>query len=256
MYAFAGGRPITRALLLEWRAALVTKISPATVNLQLSAIRRLVREARRVGAIDGQQAAELIEVGGLPQRGARTGNWLTKEQTRAILAVPNRKTLRGRRNYCVLALLIGCALRRSELAALEVETLQRRDGRWVLADLAGKGGRVRTVAVPAWVMRGIDEWKAAAKIKGGRLIRRLTLAAEGLSEYAIWEIVSHAAAKIGVANLGPHDLRRTCAKLCRSKGGDIEQIQFMLGHESIRTTQIYLGTMQNLETAVNDNLGL
>jgi integrase len=256
MYTFSAGRPVTRALLLEWRAALLTKISPATVNLKLSAIRRLVREARRTGAIDGQEEAELVGIRGLPQRGARAGNWLTREQTRAILALPNRKTLRGKRNYCVLALLIGCALRRSELAALDCETLQRRDNRWVLADLPGKGGRVRTVAVPVWVMTAIESWKTAAKIKGGKLIRRLTLAPEGLSEYAIWEIVSQHAAKIGVLNLGPHDLRRTCAKLCRSKGGDIEQIQFMLGHESIRTTQLYLGTMQNLETAVNDNLGL
>jgi integrase len=255
LYVFSAGRPVTRALLLEWRAALLTRISPATVNLQLCAIRRLVREARRVGAIEGQEAAELLEVRGLPQRGARTGNWLTKEQSRAILALPNRKTLRGKRNFCVLALLIGCALRRNELATLEVETLQRRENRWVLADLAGKGGRVRTVAVPAWVMTAIESWKSAANITSGKLIRRLTLS-KGLSEYAIWEIVSQHAARIGVSNLGPHDLRRTCAKLCRSKGGDIEQIQFMLGHESIRTTQLYLGTMQNLETAVNDNLGL
>jgi integrase len=256
LFSYAAGRQVTRALLLEWRAALATRISAATVNLQLSAVRRLVREARRSGAIDGHEAAELLEVRGLPQRGRRTGNWLTKEQARQILALPNRKTLRGKRNYCVIALLIGCGVRRSELAALDVEALKRRDNRWVLADLVGKGGRTRTVAVPGWVMVAIDQWRAAAKITGGRLIRRLTLAAGGLSEYAIWEIVSHAAAKIGVTNLGPHDLRRTCAKLCRSKGGDIEQIQFMLGHESIRTTQLYLGTMQNLETAVNDNLGL
>src|SRR5260370_1182576 len=64
MYAFSAGRQVTRALLLEWRAALLTKISPATVNLELCAVRRLVREARRVGAIDGQEAAELLELRG------------------------------------------------------------------------------------------------------------------------------------------------------------------------------------------------
>jgi integrase len=261
LFTFSAGRPVTLALLLEWRAALATRISSATVNLQLSAVRRLVREARRTGVIDGQEASELLEVKGLPQRGTRSGNWLTREQTRQILALPNRKILRGKRNYCVLALFIGCALRRNELAVLEVDTLQRRDNRWVLADIIGKGGRTRTVAVPGWVMVAIDQWRAAALAVGkpiaeGRLIRRLTLSPDGLSEYAIWEIVSQAAARIGVAHLGPHDLRRTCAKLCRTKGGDIEQIQFMLGHESIRTTQLYLGTLQNLETAVNDNLGL
>jgi hypothetical protein len=54
----------------------------------------------------------------------------------------------------------------------------------------------------------------------------------------------------------PHDLRRTCAKLCRKAGGDLEQIQLLLGHASVQTTEHYLGTEQNLVSAVNDGLGL
>ena len=50
------------------------------------------------------------------------------------------------------------------------------------------------------------------------------------------------AAQIGIGELAPHDLRRTAAKLCRSKGGELEQIQFLLGHESILTTERYLGS--------------
>jgi len=52
-----------------------------------------------------------------------------------------------------------------------------------------------------------------------------------------------------------HD-RRTCAKLCRKAGGELEQIQLLLGHASVQTTERYLGTEQNLELAVNDGLGL
>jgi site-specific recombinase XerD len=60
-----------------------------------------------------------------------------------------------------------------------------------------------------------------------------------------------------VDKLGPHDLRRTCAKLCRAAGGDLEQIQFLLGRDaSIQTTERYLGSRQNLKEAVNDRLGL
>jgi integrase len=59
-----------------------------------------------------------------------------------------------------------------------------------------------------------------------------------------------------VENFGAHDLRRTCAKLCRSRGGDLEQIKFLLGHSSIQTTERYLGSTQDLERAVNDDLGL
>jgi integrase len=57
-------------------------------------------------------------------------------------------------------------------------------------------------------------------------------------------------------NLAPHDLRRTCAKLCRKSGGDLEQIQMLLGHASIQTTEKYLGMQQNLVEAVNDKLGI
>ena len=60
--------------------------------------------------------------------------------------------------------------------------------------------------------------------------------------------------RLGKTRLAPHDLRRTCAKLCRVSGGDLEQIQFLLGHASVQTTERYLGTRQNLVQAVNDNL--
>ena len=73
----------------------------------------------------------------------------------------------------ILALLVACGLRREELAQLEVEDIQMREGRWVLADLRGKGGRVRTVAVPLWIRQGIDAWTGAASIEQGKLLRRV-----------------------------------------------------------------------------------
>jgi integrase len=72
----------------------------------------------------------------------------------------------------------------------------------------------------------------------------------------IWWIVLGYARVLGLGNLAPHDLRRTCAKLCRASGGELEQIQLLLGHASIQTTEQYLGTRQNLADAVNDHLGV
>jgi integrase len=92
------------------------------------------------------------------------GNWLTREQAKQLLAVPDRSTLRGKRDYVILALLTGCALRRNELATLDIETIQLREGRWVLADLEGKGRRVRTVAVPVWVKHGTNAWMSAGRL--------------------------------------------------------------------------------------------
>ena len=72
----------------------------------------------------------------------------------------------------------------------------------------------------------------------------------------VWWLVKEYAKGIGLKNLAPHDLRRTCAKLCRKSGGDLEQIQMLLGHASIQTTEKYLGMQQNLVEAVNDKLGI
>jgi integrase len=68
--------------------------------------------------------------------------------------------------------------------------------------------------------------------------------------------VEQSSKQIGIEHFGAHDLRRTCAKLCRKNGGDLEQIKFLLGHSSIQTTERYLGSEQDIEIAVNDNLGL
>ncbi len=215
---------------------------------------------RRTGAITADEASQMTDVPNMRQNGVRLGNWLTREQARELLRVPDRSMLKGKRDYAVLALLTGCALRRRELATLEVRTIQQREGRWVLADLRGKDGRVRTVALPIWVNQGIDAWTAAADIKDGRLLRRVSKSGKpqgaGLSDWAVWSVVEQSAKGIGMDRFGAHDLRRTCAKLCRRAGGDLEQIKFLLGHSSIQTTERYLGSEQEIAVAVNDSLGL
>ncbi|MCU1227025.1 MAG: site-specific recombinase XerD [Edaphobacter sp.] len=121
----------------------------------------------------------------------------------------------------ILALLVGCALRRNELAELEVATIQQREGRWVLADLEGKGRRIRTVAIPIWVKQGIDAWLSAAGINKGRLLRSISksgkLNRDSLNDWAVWSVVEQSSKQIGIEHFGAHDLRRTCAKLTYGK---------------------------------------
>jgi integrase len=258
LFALSAGRPLTRALFMEYRASMEA-LAPSTVNVRLSAVRKLVAEARRNGLIGAEEAATLSEVPNIRQKGTRLGNWLTREQAKALLAVPDRATLKGKRDYVLLGMLVGCALRREELALLDVDTIQLREGRWVLADLEGKGRRIRTVAVPVWVKQGINAWMAAAGIEDGKLLRAVSKGGEvkeSMSGWAVWSVVEQSAREIGIERFGAHDLRRTCAKLCRKNGGNIEQIKFLLGHSSIQTTERYLGSEQEIEIAVNDNLGL
>jgi integrase len=155
--------------------------------------------------------------------------------------------------------LIGCALRRGELVGLTVADLQQRDGRAVFVDIAGKGGRIRTVPVPDWVESALREWLLAAGITEGHIFRAVSrwgsVVGETLSTTAVLGIVAEYAATLSL-ELSPHDLRRTCARLCRLSGGALEQIQFLLGHASVQTTERYLGGKQDLQVAVNDKLGV
>ena len=79
---------------------------------------------------------------------------------------------------------------------------------------------------------------------------------DGISEKAVWHVVRSSASKVGIPALAPHDLRRTCARFCRSAGGELDQIQLLLGHVSIQTTEQYLGSRQRIRSAINDRIGI
>src|SRR5258706_11464940 len=76
-----------------------------------------------------------------------------------------------------------------------------------------------------------------------------------MTEKVVWHVVKQYAGKVGILRLAPHELRRSCARLCHRAGGELEQIQFLLGHVSVQTTEKYLGCKQRLREAVNDKIG-
>jgi site-specific recombinase XerD len=257
----ATGRPVSRAMLMEFRARMVDQgLSASAINVRLAAIRKLVREARDNDLLDSVEAARILTVPGVPAHGVRLGNWLTAEEAKRLLEVPDRVGLIGKRSFAMLSVLTYCALRREELACLEMKHLQKREGRWVFADLIGKHGRVRTVPLTNAAHAALDEWLAAAGIRSGFLFRQVLKSGRVLesriSAWTVWNTVVTAAKAAGIDHLGPHDLRRTCAKFCRKDGGDLEQIQLLLGHEDLATTQRYLGGRQEIRTAVNDRIAL
>ena len=138
--------------------------------------------------------------------------------------------------------------------------LQQREEHWAIVDLRGKAGHTRTVPVPDWVKRVLDEWLQAAKITSGKLFRRVNKAGrtwgDGVTSKVVWHVVREFAAKAGIDKLAPHDCRRTCARLCHTAGGELEQIQLLLGHVSIQTTERYLACKQRIRSAVNDEIGI
>jgi len=250
-----------RTVVVRYRFFLEqNNLAPSTINVRLAAVRRLAYEAADAGLLSPELAAGFARVKGAKRLGLRIGNWLTAEQSKALLQGLCSDTLRGKRDRAILAVLLGCGRRRAETVTIRMEDLRLREEHCLIADLIGKGRHVRTVPMPGWVKRAIDDWTARAEITEGNVFRRVNkqgrIWGNGITPKAMWHVVKAAAQRAGILNLAPHDLRRTCARLCHLAGGELEQIQFLLGHVSVQTTERYLGCKQKLRQAVNDQLGL
>lgn len=267
----------SKATVQAYRALLVDAgLSASTVNLRLTAIRKLAQEAGDNGLMPYQISQGIGHVPNVKREGVRTGNWLTLQQAEKLLAFPDATTLRGKRDRALLSVLIGCGLRREEVANLKLEHIQLRDARWVIVDLVGKGNRVRSVPMPAWCKLAIDEWWASIDpaiiqrwdgfdgylplfqrvLKSDKLDWRPGTEMGGMSAQSIFMRVKLLAGESGLGNIAPHDLRRTFAKLAHKGRAQLEQIQLSLGHASIQTTERYLGVQQDLTDAPCDHLGI
>src|SRR5271166_7145726 len=246
-----------RSIVLRYRSFLESlQLSAATINLHLCAIRRLADEAAESGLLSSELAIGIRRVKGVKRLGRRIGNWLTGDQAQELLNAVSRGTLRGRRDAAVIGLLLGCGLRRSETVNLRLDQLQLRESHWVIVDMVGKGGRLRTVPVPPWCKSLIDVWIHDTGVTEGKVFRRVSKSGirqdEGVTTDVVRYAVKRYAKRIGIGHLAPHDLRRTCARLCHEAGGELEQIQFLLGHASVQTTERYIGCRQKFKEAVND----
>jgi site-specific recombinase XerD len=187
-------------------------LAAGTVNGRLAAVRRLAYEAADAGLLSPELAAGIRRVKGVKKLGVRLGNWLTAQEGRRLWQAPDPETLKGKRDRAILAVLLGCGLRRRELADLDFRYLQRREEHWAIVDLVGKGGHIRTVPVPEWVKATVDIWTTAAGLSGGRVFRCVCRAGkhwgDGVTERLFWHVVKQYAAQLGLTMLAPHDLRR------------------------------------------------
>jgi site-specific recombinase XerC len=137
-----------RTVVLRYRFFLEQKnLAPSTINVRLAAVRRLAYEASDTGLLSPDLAAGIRRVKGAKRLGVGIGNWLTIDQSRVLLGKPSA-SLRSKRDRAILALLIGCGLRRAELVGLRMGDFQVREEHCVIADLVGKGKHIRTFRFP------------------------------------------------------------------------------------------------------------
>ena len=171
-------RGLNRESVALWAQNLTARgQSGIAVNQALSAIKRLATEAANLGWLDWESAVQVQSIKSRRYRGIRTGQWLTLAQVQRFIAAPDRATPLGKRDACVLALLLGCGLRRQEACNLPAQSigwkLTERGPVMQINNLQGKGNRVRTLQVPGWAARDIQDWMDSAGVTSGKLLRSL-----------------------------------------------------------------------------------
>jgi len=241
-----GTTALDRENVKRWLRSLeLAQSSPQVRNQALAALKKLAIEAGELGWIEHDAAVRIAAIKAKRISGVRTGLWLDKAQCVQLLLAPDGTTAIGKRDRAVLALLLGCGLRRSEACGCTIEQIEYRAGHMLLVNLIGKGGRVRSIAVPGWAQKTIEAWHKAAGMNDGYLLRSIDRGGTingSLSAAAVRDIIKRYGTTIGVPKLRPHDLRRTYAKLSRLGGAPLETIQHSLGHASLKTTEVYLHT--------------
>ena len=155
----------TKATVSAWRVALEARgLGSVSINVRITAVRKLAVEAADNGLLAPELATGITRVKGAKSQGVRVGNWLSLPQAQKLLNAPEVSTKKGLRDRAMLAILLGCGLRRSEVAALTLKHIQQRDNRWCIVDLVGKHGRLRTIPMPTWVKVAIDTCTGPAGI--------------------------------------------------------------------------------------------
>jgi site-specific recombinase XerC len=163
-----------RSVVVKYRSFLERlSLSAATINLHLSAIRRLADESAENGWLSPEHAIGTRRVKGVKRLGRKMGNWLTRNQAQELVNAASKNNLRGWRDGAMIGLLLGCGLRRSGVVGLDLDQLQSREGHWVIVNLVGKGKRLRTVPVPSWSKELLDAWLRHSGVTEGKVFRRV-----------------------------------------------------------------------------------
>ncbi|RCJ42427.1 integrase [Nostoc minutum NIES-26] len=241
------------ALSLDWsklryqhtaaiRAILMEQYSPATANRMICALRRVLKEALRLGLIsaeDYQCAVDLKRVRGeAPLR----GRLLKPTEIAALLCdCKQDNDAIGIRDAALIAILSGSGLRRSEVVALEKKDFNREDNS--LKVRKGKGGKYRSVYLPPGAVTVLDDW---LKIRGhtpGALIcpvkRGGHIHIRQMTDQAVMAIAQKRAKSAGIERFSPHDFRRTFITRLLESGVDVLTVCELAGHANPATTQKY-----------------
>lgn len=224
------------------RARLAARFAPATVNRLLCAVRGVLREAMRLGAMSAEDCARACDVKSVKGSREPAGRALEARELEALFRTCDGSMVAGARDAAILALLYGAGLRRSELAALAREAVDTVTG---AIRIIGKGNKERIVYATNGSLRALRAWIAKRGEHGGPLFvavnkgDRPDPSGRAMTDKAIALVLARAAERAGVPDVSPHDMRRTMISDLLDAGGDISTVQRLAGHAQVTTTQRY-----------------
>ncbi|MFM2481141.1 tyrosine-type recombinase/integrase [Celerinatantimonas sp. YJH-8] len=216
--------------------------SPSTINTYLAAIKGVVLEAWSMKLMDTETFQRIKQIKSVHGSRVTKGRALSHDEIAKIFSTllldPSPK---GIRDSAIMAVLIGCGLRRTELVTLDLEHIERSEQLFIVS---GKGNKQRKSFIPQSVWGRVMTWINDVRGEyGGALFTRIRrfddVTLERLTDQAIYHILKVRQQESGIAPFSPHDLRRTFASMMLDNGEDIVTVKDAMGHASINTTQRY-----------------
>lgn len=229
------------------RAKLAADYSATTANRFLTALRRVLREARRLKLMTGDEYDEATDVGPVRIEGDDTeaglmGRALAPIELTNIFGVcAEDKTIAGARDAAIISLGYGLGMRRAEVAKLTMSNYNRE--KKTISIRGGKGNKSRTIPIGDGAQNALEDWlkirgDVAGPIfygvnKGGRITSKR------LNVRAVDELFTKRANQAGVLDAHFHDLRRTFISDLLDQGVDVAMAQKLAGHADPTTTSRY-----------------
>ena len=240
------------AMTLDWsklryhhtaavRSALIDRFSPMTVNLMLSALRRVLLEAYKLDLMELEVYQKVVDVANLTGTSSPKGRALTVDEIQAIMATCQGNEPKNVRDRAIIGVLRGGGLRRSELVNLELRDLKLKQSELLIRQ--AKGRKSRLVYLPDEASSFLQQWLELRGREAGALFCRIRrgghLKIGKMHPDAIWRMLQKRAQQAGIDSCSPHDLRRTFCSDLLDAGVDIVTVQKLAGHASPITTSNY-----------------
>jgi site-specific recombinase XerD len=224
------------------QAALVEKHSPATAKKMMCALKRVLREARKLELMDAQSYAIAVDLPSIKSSKKLRGRALSHQEITALMdACQSDPTPQGVRDAALIAILRGAGLRRAEVVKLELKDFNARTS--AVEVRGGKGDKDRTVYLPDEAIAVVEDWLTLRGRRPGALLCPIRKGGEisyrKMTPQAVLLILQKRAQEAGVDSFSPHDFRRTFCSDLLDAGVDIVTVQKLAGHASPVTTSKY-----------------